>query len=188
MKLFNTLRQKYEEFIDGLLPISRDFEFKADIEDHPIGTQNVYRLYYVNYHRIREYEGCMENNIGVINWCGKPFKFPKGMSREEGFKVLSYLTDFIERRPEVEKCSWKSVQTLDSVLDLERFGFVRTEETDINKIIDLFTVDGRLLLFKKMSEHYPRYFDWYVKNVSWWEVFSIYKRCGLEFHDIRWLD
>ena len=112
MKLFDILRQKHGEFIESLLPISRDYEFKAEIGDHPIGEQEIYRLYYVNYHRIREYEGCTENNIGVINWCGKPFKFPEGMSRKEGFKVLSYLTDFIERRPDVEECSWKSVQTL----------------------------------------------------------------------------
>ena len=189
MKLFERLREKFQEFKQSFACYpNRDFEFKADIEDHPIGEQEIYRLYYVNYHRIQEYEGRNDNHIGVINWCGNPFKLPEGMTRKEGFKVLSYLTDFIEKRPDIEKCSWKSVQTLNGVLDLERFGFVRVEETDINKIVDLFTVDGRLLLFKKMSEHYPRYFNWYVKNVSYWEVVSIYKRCGLEFHDIRWLD
>lgn len=45
------------------------------------------------------------------------------MSREEGFKVLSYLTDYIEKRDDTESCSLKSVRTLDSVLDLERFRF-----------------------------------------------------------------
>ncbi len=189
MKLLETLREKFQEFKQSFSCYpNRNFEFNAEIEDHPIGNQDIYRLYYVNYHRIREYDGCTENNIGLINWCGKPFKFPEGMTRKEGFKVLSYLTDFIERRPDIEKCSWKSVQTLNGVLDLERFGFIRVEEKDINKIVDLFTVDGRLLLFKKMSEHYPRYFNWYVKNVSYWEVVRIYKRCGLEFNDIRWLD
>lgn len=190
MNMFRALREKLVKFKEMLTfnPISRNFEFQANLEDHPIGTQDIYRLYYVNYHRICEYDGCMEDNIGVINWCGKPFKFPKGMTREEGFKVLSYLADFIERRPDIEECSWKSVTTLNSVLDLERFGFVRVEESNINKIIDLFTVDGRLLLFKKMSEHYPRYFNWYVKKVSRQEVVEIYERCCLEFQDIRWLD
>ena len=191
MKLLEGLRQKisgFKEELFGVLPINRDYEFTADFEDHPISEQNIYRLYYVNYHRIREYEGRTDNNIGVINWHGKPFKFPDGMTREEGFKVLSYLADFIERRPDIQECSWKSVQTLEGVLDLERFGFTRIDETDINKIVDLFTVDGRILLFKKMSEHYPRYFNWYVKNVSRFEVVRIYKKCGLEFSDIRWLD
>lgn len=190
MKIFSALRKKFVEFKEQFEfhPINRNFEFQADLEDHPIGTQDIYRLYYVNYHRIREYEGCMENNIGVINWCGKPFKLPEGMTREEGFKVLSYLADFIERRPDIAECSWKSVTTLDSVLDLERFGFIRVDENNVNNIIDLFTVDGRLLLFKKMSEHYPRYFNWYVKNVSRYEVVKIYERYGLEFQDIRWLD
>ena len=30
------------------LPISRDFEFDAELEDHPIGNQNIYRLYYIH--------------------------------------------------------------------------------------------------------------------------------------------
>lgn len=190
MKIFGALRKKIAELKEQLdfHPISRNFEFNVDLEDHPIGTQDIYRLYYVNYHRIQEYEGRTDNNIGVINWCGKPFKLPEGMTRKEGFKVLSYLTDFIERRPDTDECSWKSVRTLENVLNLERFGFVQVDENNINKIIDLFTVDGRVLLFKKMSEHYPRYFNWYVEKVSRQEVVEIYERCGMEFQDIRWLD
>lgn len=43
------------------------------------------------------------------------------MTREEGFKILSYLTDFIERREDTNPASIKSVRTLDEILDLERF-------------------------------------------------------------------
>ena len=43
------------------------------------------------------------------------------------------------------------------VLDLERFGFTRVNENDENKILNLFTVSERLLLFKK-SELYEKYF------------------------------
>ena len=50
------------------LPISRDFEFDAELEDHPIGNQNIYRLYYIHYLRIGEHYGHRENNIGIINW------------------------------------------------------------------------------------------------------------------------
>lgn len=55
---------------------------------------------------------------------------PKVMTREEAFKLLLYLTDFIEKRDDTEPCSLKSVRTLDSVLDLERLGF-----TELGKIM-----------------------------------------------------
>ena len=45
---------------------------------------------------IREYDGRQDNNVGVVDWPCKPFMLPNGMTREECFKVLSYLTDFIE--------------------------------------------------------------------------------------------
>lgn len=141
--------------------VSRDYEFNASFENHLIGEQNIYRLYYVDYHRIREYDGRNDNNIGVINWSCKPFMLPKGMTCEDGFKVLSYLTDFIEKRDDTESCSLKSVRMLDSVLDLERFGFTRVKEDNENNILDLFTVHGRLLLFKK-SNLYSKYFEWYI--------------------------
>lgn len=53
---------------------------------------------------------------------------PNDMTREEGFKVLSYLIDYIEKRDDTESCPLKSVRILDNVLDLERFGFTRVEE------------------------------------------------------------
>lgn len=157
-------------------------EYDVELESHPIGGQNIYRLYYVNYHRIGEGYG-----IGMVNWPCQTFMFPNGMTREEGFKVLSYLTDFIEKREGVEPCSLKSVRILDDVLDLDRFGFKRVKEDDENKILNLFTVSGRLLFFKK-SELYSKYFEWYVENVSLDEVVNIYSKYNMDFKDIVWTD
>lgn len=184
------LKDKLIEFKNNLLSAglqNRDFEFEAVLEDHPIGNQNIYRLYFVNYHRIREYDGRQDNNVGVVDWACNPFMLPNGMTREDMFKVLSYLTDFIEKRDDVEECSLKSVRTLDGVLDLERFGFKRVKETDENKILNLFTVSGRLLLFKR-SELYEKYFEWYAQNVTLEEVISIYSKYNMEFKDIVWCD
>lgn len=80
------------------------------------------------------------------------------MTREEGFKILSYLTDFIERREDTNPASIKSVRTLDEILDLERFGFKKVEEKDESKIADLFTVDEKILLFKK-SKYFDKYYN-----------------------------
>lgn len=168
--------------------VNSDNEFDVELEEHEIGNQNIYRLYYINYHRIGML-GHSDNrsNIGLINWPCKPFMLPGGMSREEGFKVLSYLTDFIEKRDDVELGSLTSVRTLDSVLSNERFGFKRVEETDEDKILNLFTIDGRALLFKR-SELYKKYFEWYTENVTKEEVEEIYSKIGMEFKDIVWLD
>ena len=181
------LKLKYM-IVSSKLPVSKEDEFDVLLEDHPVANQDIYRLYYVDYHRIGEdYRGQDNNNIGMINWPCRPFMFPKEMSREEGFKVLSYLTDFIEKRDDINPCSLKSVKMLDNVLDLERFGFTRVNKDDENKILNLFTVSGRLLLFKK-SKLYPKYFEWYVENVTLEEVTNIYAKYNMEFKDIVWTD
>ncbi len=168
------------------IKINRDFEFEADLEDHPLGMQNVYRLHYVDYHRFGERYGMGPNHVGVVDWPFQPFMLPSGMNREDAFKVLSYLTDRIEENPNIKPYSQKSVATLNQTLDLEKLDFTRLNicvsrnETDI---IDLFTVTGRLLLFKQ-SEYYSKYFEWYTENVTLEEVKNIYDRCGMEFPNI----
>ena len=151
MNLKDRLKKLRESLVNLGVVGSRDYEFNGVFENHPIGDQDIYRLYYVDYHRINEYNGCDKNNIGMVDYPLKPFKFPEGMSREDGFKVLSYLTDDIEKQPDVGPYSLKSVRTLDKVLDLERFGFTRVEENDEDKILNLFTVTGRLFYFKKVN-------------------------------------
>lgn len=187
MNLKEKLLETKKKLFLKTLPVSKKLEFETILENHPVGNQNIYRLYFVNYHRIGENYGREDYNIGVINWPCKPFMFPESMSREEGFKVLSYLTDFIEKRDDIEPCSMKSVRTLDSALNLERFGFKRVEEEDESKILDLFTINGRVSLFKE-SKLYSRYFEWYVEDVTLEEVTGIYAKYNMKFSDIVWLD
>lgn len=157
-------------------------DFNVELLDHELGNQKYYRLHYINYHNINREPG------GMIDWLYKPFELPNGMSREDGFKVLSYLTDFIEKRDDVDEASWKSVGTLDGVIDLERFGFKRLNFVPSKEeVIDLFTVSGRIRRFKE-SEYYSTYFNWYTPNIAKEEVEKIYQKCGLVFSDIVWLD
>ncbi len=160
-------------------------EFEAYFENHPLGNQNIYRLYYMNFHRIGEnYEGKKDDNIGIVNWPFDAFTLPNGMSREDAFKVLSYLTDFIEKDAKLEPCSFQSVQVLNSVLDLKRLGFYKIKEKVKDEdIIDLFTITGRIALFKK-DEHYPKYFEWYQENVTLQDVRDIYHKIGRDFYDL----
>jgi len=183
------LREKLENLknkISNYKELNRDFEFYADLDNHTLGNQNIYRLRYINYHRIGESYGIRPDNVGVINWPFKPFLLPKGMSRDDAFKVLSYLTDYIEANLGIEVCSMKSVALLEKTLDLERLDFRRVNiSTDKieEDIIDLFTVTGRLLLFKN-SKYYSKYFEWYIEGVTFEEVEAIYKKSNIEFSDL----
>lgn len=187
------IKEKYKKILNDIKesrvtkPFSRDYEFDADLEDHDLGDKDIYRLYFIGYYRSQENYNPREDNLHVINWPLSTFKLPEGMTREEGFKILSYLTDFIERREDTDPASIKSVRTLDGVLDLERFGFKKVEEKDESKIADLFTVGGRILLFKK-SKYYNKYYNWYTENVPRSEIEKIYAEHNMEFQDIVWLD
>ncbi len=173
----------YKEIVEEITYNEED-DFNADFEDHEVGNQKYYRLHYINYHNINRDSNCR----GVIDWPYKPFELPNGMSREDCFKVLSYLTDFIEQRDDVDEASWKSVGTLDGVISLEKFGFKRLDFTpEEDEIIDLFTIDGRIKRFKD-SKYYSMYFNWYIPNISKNEIKKIYQKCGFVFSDIAWLD
>ena len=154
-----------------------NYEYDADLENHQFGNQKIYRLYYINYFRAEN------NRVGLINYPFEPFVFPEDMSRDDGFKVLSYLTDFIEREANIKPCSLKSVKSLDMVLDIERLGFKKVDELNEDKILNLFTIDGRIALFKKCGL-YPKYFEWYTEGITFDEIKDIYDKCGMNFYDL----
>lgn len=182
------LKSKLTAIKDSLFSweaINRDYEFEAEFEDHPLGEQNVYRLRYVNYHRIGENYGMGPSNLALVDLPFQSFMLPNGMSRSDAFKVLSYLTDYLEKNLNLKECSLQSVELLNKTLDSDSLGFTRLNIfLDRNAdVIDLFTVSGRLLLFKE-SEYYKKYFEWYSEGVTLEEVQDIYSRCGREFNDI----
>lgn len=153
--------------------------FRNKLKDHIIPEdKNIYRLHHISYHD--DLYGSHHETHRVF----ETFKFPKGMTREEGFKVLSYLTDFFEKKANVIKCSFKSVYTIDHIITFEMFGFERVEVKNSNDIVDLFTIQGRVKRFK-ISKYYPKYFNWYKENVSKEEIINIYKRIGLEFNNFK---
>lgn len=183
-----TLKDKLvnlKESVRSVSLLNRDYEFEAELEDHPIPDSDVYRLSYVDYHRFGEGYGYGPNNVSLLYWNSDTFTLPINMDRNDAFKVLSYLTDFIEKEDDIEIGSLKSVRTLNSVLDLERFGFRKIKCGDKALVVDLFTVAGRSLLFKR-SGYYEKYFNWYTEGVTREEVEAIYAKLGMEFRDIVW--
>ena len=89
-----------------------NIEFNAKLRNHYVGKENIYRLGFVWHYRFNH-----GKSLGSTEWFGKPFMLPQGMSRNEGFKVLSYLTDFIEKEESYEPCSYQSVIALENILD-----------------------------------------------------------------------
>ena len=73
---------------DSSFHVNRNYEFEVELEDHQLENKNIYRLYYINYHRIDEHYGRTDNNVGVIDWPFKPFMLPYGMSREDFEKEI----------------------------------------------------------------------------------------------------
>jgi putative hydrolase of HD superfamily len=174
-----------EDSLD-VMSVYRDGTYSNEINEDDVCDKKIYRLRYINYHNIGLRYGM--NNKGLIDWAGKPFFLPNEMTSEEAFKVLSYLTDFIEKEPDIEECSLKSVNTLNGILiELDRFGFISPiAPVNEKNVIDLFTVSG-FNRFKK-SEEYNKYFEWYTPNTTKEEVEKIYLKCGLEFKDIVWIN
>ncbi len=185
MELKEKLKELKLRILDLPNSTNRGYEFEAELKDHPIGNQHIYKLHYVQYYRMGERYGWHENNIGMVDWPCSPFMLPEKMSREDAFKVLSYLTDFVEAKLHLRPCSYQSVSTLDGILNLERLGFTRPHSDPApTEVLSLFTVDGRVQLFKK-SRYYRNYFEWYTENVTLDEVKDIYQRCGIEFYDVK---
>ena len=158
---------------------NKEYEFDAELENHPLENQSIYRLHYIKYYRKNA------KSIGVMNYPFDPFEMPNGMTREDGFKVLSYLVDFIEERLHLNPCSYQSVAMLNQVLNLNRLGFKKINgPIKEEEILDLFTIDGRTLLFKK-SKDYEKYFEWYTEGVTFEEVKAIYENCHMEFQNLN---
>ena len=70
-------------------------------------------------------------------------------------------------------------------VDSEKLGFRKLKISlprDTDDVINLFTVSGRILLFKN-SDKYEKYFEWYHEGVTLDEVKEIYARSNIPFYD-----
>ena len=137
---------------------------------------------------------CVGHTYGISN----PFILPKNMTLEEANKVVSYLTEKIEKENNLLQCSERSVSMISGLL--EDYGFQEVKNSgaghmhaitlfepfrriraanarcaEMSNVADLFTVSGDVRLFEN-SELNRRYFDWYTPDVTEDEVNRIYER------------
>lgn len=131
---------------------------------------------------------------GAFYVTSSAFELPKNMTMEQACKVVSYLSELVEKENNLDPASNQSVRAVSHVL--EDYGFVRDEniapvyvhftanknyirkptmqKTGIQGVADLITYGGDSGCFKR-SDIYPRYFNWFVPGVKKSEIDTIYK-------------
>lgn len=157
------------------------------------------RLFYVAMEKFRRYstnEMCVGHTYGISS----PFILPDGMTIEDASKVVSYLSEKVEKENNIEPCTEKSVAMVGDIL--EEYGFQKVDNIEcghfhsvdkynpfrkigsflpvcqkVAGVVDLFTVNGDLKLFHN-SYFDSRYFDWFTPGVSKQEVDAIYNNIG----------
>lgn len=156
---------------------------------------SIIRLCFVSLVEYRK--GLLYNKVSQTYVYSRPFELPNGMSLSEALKVISYLSEKVENGNNIEPASIESVVMVSKMLDA--FGFkkvngyhhgyshttserpitkkVKTNfpyERDIDGVVDLFTVDGDLELFRN-SDLGEKYFNWFIEGVTSEDVKKIYK-------------
>lgn len=167
-----------------------------------IKDSNKIRLVYVYFEPFTGYYYTKDVKIGHTHMVSSSFKLPENMTIPDACKVVSYLFNKVEQENNLSPVSEQSVNIVSNLL--EEYGFKKVGDKDTGHyhvveeyspseiisppfkvlgkkygVIDFFTVEGDLNLFKR-SEFYNRYFKWYSKNVPQTEIENIYKNIGKE--------
>lgn len=157
---------------------------------------NKIRLVYVAVEEFNKYVG--GKGIGVTFSNSSCFFLPDGISFENAFKIISYLSEKVEKDNDIEPASQHSVAMVSHLL--ESYGFKKDENTKpgynhstreakpikkiaincpnsekIDECIDLITVGGDFSLFKK-TNLFDRYFNWFSENVNAEEINRLYNK------------
>ncbi len=155
------------------------------------------RLTYVAIEKFNSYfDG--QDKFGTTYNVSSPFKLPEGMTLQEAYRVVSYISELVEREYHKEPASNNSVALTSNMLD--DYGFVKQEghphgyshttgdysrrgkyiePVPAIETVDLFTVGGDFNEFKK-SNLYKQYFEWFTEGVTFEEIQKLYSRLGLE--------
>lgn len=127
-----------------------------------------------------------------------PFRLPEGMTLKDACRIVSYLTDKVEKENEFEIGDTKGTKLVSELLADYGFKALRGKKYNcmysnqkykiLGKIkticekepntVDLFTVRGDMKVFDK-TELKSRYFPWYAKGVTKEEVKAICNELGI---------
>ncbi|MBR1386771.1 MAG: hypothetical protein IJ568_08075 [Bacilli bacterium] len=181
-----SIKEKLES-VKGII-LSRNLkdyseEFDAVLEDQPQEEKDYYRLRYINYFRDFTHEN-YNSNYEIQDIKLDTFTIPNNFTHEDAIKVLSYLIDYLEEKLDLAENTYRSMESLNSILDNRKLGFVKvSKDISDDKIEDLFLVIGRLLLFKE-SKDYKKYYNWRKSGITIEEVKEIYKKIGINLDEM----
>lgn len=165
---------------------------------------NAIRLIYLSYNKYTDY-ATREKKLGQTYGVSSPMLIPHGINIEEACKIVSYLSEKIERENDLEPACERSVALTSQIL--QEYGFLKMKgynhghyhvtgkfprrkagttllsSEKIDGVVDLITVAGSPILFKQ-SEIYNRYFDWFTGKVSETEIRYIYEKAGINLDEM----
>lgn len=160
-------------------------------------NKSMIRLLYIYLQPYHQY-GTNELKCSYSYASSSVFELPDGMTMEQACKVVSYLSELVEREQNLEPASYESVGAVSHIL--KDYGFVKDEYIGknlihitanewfvknpklkvgkLNGVVDLITFNGNSACFKR-SDLYDRYFNWFTENVSKNEVDEIYQNLNI---------
>lgn len=145
-------------------------------------NNKVYRLRYIKFHNSDYYYNSKEFDIIDIPF--DLFLIPNNIAQVDGFKILSYLIDLIEKNNNIKKRNIDSVESLNNIIKQKNFIFkIINKNVKDDNIIDLFVVIGKMELFRN-SKYNNKYFEWYTPNVSENEIDKICKKYNINLDDM----
>lgn len=149
------------------------------LRDHRVKDYPHFRLHFMKFTKVASYYGPTFDE--VYDYVFTTYSAPKGMSKNDMYKVVSYVYDLALQENE-DILNKQSVKATNKALATIGFKPANLDE-DYDGITDLYLVAGDLKRFKRSSE-YKQYFNWYVEGVTKQEVEAIYNGLGLTFKDI----
>jgi len=183
---------------------------KAELGDVSILARTDYtkriptiRLCYVAFEKFKRY-GRDDVKVGKTYGYSNPYRLPLRMSLEDGIKVVSYLTEKVEKENGLstnsEKCvaevskrlsdyGFRKVEGYESghfheVADYERVTSTLPVCKKIDGVVDVFTVGGEKSLFM-WSELGKRYFKWNKKGIKREQVKDIYDNINMNLDELE---
>ena len=169
------------------------------------------RLCYVALEKFVCHMGALKlgTTIGVTS----EFFLPHRMTIEQACKVVSYLSEKVEKQYGLQPGCEKSVALVSR--ELEKYGFNKREDCDFKGhfhsiqeyvpfvkipvtfgaeknyqpfetktgVTDLFTVGGDFKLFKR-TKLYSQYFDWFTSGVTKEEIAEIYENTFTDVEEL----
>lgn len=129
--------------------------------------------------------------LGETCFWSQQFNLPKGMSLNDACKIISYLSEKVEKENLIDEASLESVKQVSGIL--QNYGFTPVLGTQdkylhghgelpifkikslckkVDGVVDLITYGGEKKF--KRSDLHSRYFEWFTKDVKEKEIQQIY--------------